>query len=96
MVWVSNSLPNDQISDWSNLKAFADDIIVNHTLKFDSEKGKKYFGKNCQEMLVTSIFSLPRNVYFQFNVYLQFHREFLFLTLSQTSPGFYVSAVQVF
>ena len=42
-----NPLPNKQFSDWSKLKAFADDKInVTEKLKFDLEiKGRKHCGK---------------------------------------------------
>ena len=42
-----NPLPNKKFSDWSKLKAFADDKInVTEKLKFDLEiKGRKHCGK---------------------------------------------------
>ena len=50
-----NSLTNDNILDWSKLKAFADDKInVNQKLKFASGQ---------VENIVTSIFSFHHNVY---------------------------------
>ena len=40
------SLPNDKISDWSKLKAFADDKIdVTEKWKFVFGKGRKLYGK---------------------------------------------------
>ena len=41
-----NSLPNNNISDWSKLKALADDKInVNQKLKFDMGKVENIVGK---------------------------------------------------
>ena len=45
MVWF-NSVPNDNISDWSKSKAIADDKInVIHTLKFALGKVENIVGK---------------------------------------------------
>ena len=63
---------------------FTKESLVVMTLK------KKPFEK-MENMLVTSIFSFSQNVFYPF----QSKFQFFTLTLSQTSPGFYVSAVEV-
>ena len=55
-----NSLPNDKILDWSNLKGLADDKIkVNQNLEFDQEKEENIVGKGEN----ASIFSFSHNVF---------------------------------
>ena len=63
MLLLVNSLPNEKILDWSNLKAFADEIFIKvatiMTSVFDSLE--KIVEK--EKMLVTSIFSFSQNVF---------------------------------
>ena len=57
-----NSLPNNKILDWSNLKAFADDKMnLNEKLKVVLQRLENILGK--EKMLVTNIFSYSQNVF---------------------------------
>ena len=57
-----NSLPNDKILEWSNLKAFADDKIkVLKMMAFSFDQVENIVGKG--EMLLTSTFSFSQNVF---------------------------------
>ena len=83
-----NSLPNNNFLDWSKFKAHAEDKInVTEILKF-------VFGR------VENIVGKGENAGYQhFLLDLQCFQKAFFsrlLTLSQTSPGFYLFAVQAF
>ena len=109
-LWVQTlkSLPNDKFLGWSKLKAFADENKnVTEKLKFVLGSVGNRLGKR----LVTNIFSICYNVlkmFFFFSGSLKVGIVWLrlncclttnfasLLTLSQTIPGFYVSAVHVF
>ena len=81
----------------STLKTFADDNLnVAEIMDLVSDRVETFWEK--QKILVTSIFSFSRNIfkrfYFKFiNTHTVWYTKGL--TLSQTSPVFNVSAVQV-
>ena len=78
-----NSLPNNKILDWSKLKAYADDKLnAIEKLKFVFGLGRKQGGKGENAGLHACEHLL---------CYLL--TAIVISTLSQTSPGFYVSAI---
>ena len=85
--WV-NSLPNDKFSGWSKLTALADNKInVTEKLKFVLGRVEKIEGKG-EDAGYQRFLHFPQC--FQ-------KASFVWsLALFQTSPGFYLSAVEVF
>ena len=82
--------------DWSNLK-----VIANYKLNGTQKKINFVFVCNkmlreMEKMLITSIFSFYPNVFYRLLSWGLEESRLCALTLSQTSPGFYVSAVKVF
>ena len=77
MVCMLNSTPEDRIIALFKFKVFADDNRSVVQMVHFFLKGKKTW--EMEKMLLTSIFF--------------FSYKFFQLTLSQTSPGFYVSAI---
>ena len=92
---IINSLPNDKISDLSKFKGFADDkISMTKRLKFISEKLEYIVGKG--ENAGFPAFSpfptmFSKVVYRRVDLFKSWNCVVKSLTLSQTSPGFYVS-----
>ena len=89
----STLYPKDKILDWSKLKAFADD-------KINVIKKNKFALARIINIVGNGEYAGRENAGYQhILLFLQFFQKVSFrgsLTLSQTSPGFYVSEVQVF